>query len=469
MSKNIEYVQSEVVGSEIVETATDSSKLGDLITEAWATQYARSTGLPVAQPAVQVETEVVELKALLLALLRAVWKTPTRLFGGSTLGAAVNNGLGWLRSRLIGDTTYGIPAYPNASVEEAKAVLRRRDMSSGVLFGDTPLPDGMSLVNFLCGYRSQVTELKDDNEWIMSSTFPWSYFPNLTKVQMGCTKTTVGINPPSTTTDLVFPNLVDVDYGIIAQCVASGRVEFPVLKHIRAVYANNYTIKLTGCQKLSMPKLNNVEGVGNCVFCAGSMEEIDWPVFVGIGPMTGTGGWSTLIGEVPNLKVLRFGKLIYTLGQHNAPTSSVLSLGSATKLIHFEIGQGTAINLLINTWSPTMALRTDTDAEDYVDLREDTSLTNNLQQFLANFRKFIILRLADRSASSALTLTLSSAVYNAVTGADSAPASTLTLADLGITSDDLTAKETAAGITTATVYATWLDTYRTAIKWNIAN
>ena len=111
----------------------------------------------------------------------------------------------------------------------------------------------------------------------------------------------------------------------------------------------------------------------------------------------------------------------------------------------------------------------DPTAEGYVDLREDTAMANNLQQFLANFRKFIILRLADRSASSALTLTLSSAVYNAVTGANSAPASTLTLADLGITSDDLTAKETAAGITTATVYATWLDTYRTAIKWNIAN
>ena len=78
-----------------------------------------------------------------------------------------------------------------------------------------------------------------------------------------------------------------------------------------------------------------------------------------------------------------------------------------------------------------------------------------------------MLRLADRSSSSsALKLTLSAGVYNAVTGAEDGLASTLTLGELGV---ELTEKEIAAGITLDTTYASWLDTYRAAIKWDIAS
>ena len=116
-----------------------------------------------------------------------------------------------------------------------------------------------------------------------------------------------------------------------------------------------------------------------------------------------------------------------------------------------------------------MALRTDTTASDYVDLREDMTLEDNLQQFLQNFRSFIVLRLANRKTTTALTLTLSANVYNAVTGANSGWASQHTLAELGITDNDLTDLETELGITSATIYATWLDTYTGAngIHWDI--
>ena len=466
MSKNIEYVQSEVVGSEIVETATDSSKLGDLITEAWAQQYARTTGLKVVpQPAVQVETEVVELKALLLALLRAVWKTPTRLFGGSTLGAAVTSFFGWDRTRLLGDTTYGIPAYPNASVEEAKTVLRRRDMSSGVLFGDTHLPDGMSLVNFLCGYRSQVTELKDDNNgWKLTAVLNIkSTFSNCVKLELGCSTVQVpfdynggrcltgNVEYHMTHLTKLLPETSNVGYGqgLFDGASITHDIYCPVLEEIpgtgsRFCLIHTFNGTHTTPYAVYLPKLKR------CGTNTG--------LFASYNGGSSTGVWKLVVGKIetnnfqPHFTPPGYGT--YT----NTPN-----------LIHFELGDGVAVNLNFSRWSPTIALMSDPTAEGYVDLREDTSLTNNLQQFLANFRKFIILRLADRSASSALTLTLSSAVYNAVTGANSAPASTLTLADLGITSDDLTAKETAAGITTATIYATWLDTYRTAIKWNIAN
>lgn len=70
------------------------------------------------------------------------------------------------------------------------------------------------------------------------------------------------------------------------------------------------------------------------------------------------------------------------------------------------------MSLYLAGWSPTMALRTDTTAEDYVDLREDVTLENNLQQFLSNFKHYIAERLTDKG--SGLTLTLSQAVRDAI-------------------------------------------------------
>ena len=63
-----------------------------------------------------------------------------------------------------------------------------------------------------------------------------------------------------------------------------------------------------------------------------------------------------------------------------------------------------------------MALRTDTDAEDYVDLREDMTLENNLQQFLSNFKTYIAERLTNNGTG--LTLTLSQEVRNAIHAAE---------------------------------------------------
>ena len=75
----------------------------------------------------------------------------------------------------------------------------------------------------------------------------------------------------------------------------------------------------------------------------------------------------------------------------------------------------------IYAWSPTIALMSDPTAEGYEDLREDKDehgefiYANNLEQFLANFSAYIIDRLAQRTASTTLTLTLSQAVRNVLT------------------------------------------------------
>ena len=273
-------------------------------------------------------------------------------------------------------------------------------------------PDGISLAHLLCGSYAEVTEIVDtDVGWTM--TKPISSFSNLERVELGCVKATTSTGIPSNTKSVLFPYLEDFDRGVLMVCDGDGELSFPKLRHIRAVNKNLNTIKLNKAKKLVMPSLVNVEEIGNITFCTGpELEEIEWKSFVGYGPSI-WGGWATLIGGCPNLKKVVFGKLKYSLKQNNENTS-ILSLGA--NCVHLEFGEGTEVSLMLDTWNPTMALRTDTDAEDYVDLREDVTLENNLQQFLSNFKTYIAERITDKGKGK--TIVLSQEVRNAIHAAE---------------------------------------------------
>ena len=270
--------------------------------------------------------------------------------------------------------------------------------------------DGMSLAQLLCSTSASdsVTEIVDTNVGLTMNK-AISGFPNLERVELGCVKATTSTGIPAKTKSVLFPYLEDFDRGVLMVCDGDGELSFPKLRHIRAVEGNTNTINLKKAKKLVMPSLVNVEKIGNATFCTGAeLEEIEWKSFVGYGPGL-WGGWPILIGGCPNLKKVVFGKLQYSLKQSNSD-GSILSLGA--NCVHLEFGDGTSVSLLLNTWNPTMALRTDTTAEDYVDLREDMTLGNNLQQFLSNFKTYIAERLTDNGSRK--TLTLSQAVRNAI-------------------------------------------------------
>ena len=275
------------------------------------------------------------------------------------------------------------------------------------------VPDGMSIAQLLFSdVQNDVTEIVDTNVgWTMNKSIRG--FPNLERVELGCVKATTSTGIPANTKSVLFPYLEDFDRGVLMVCDGDGELSFPKLRHIRAVDRNINTINLKKAKKLVMPSLVNVETIGNTKFCTGAeLEEIEWKSFVGYGPGL-WGGWATLIGGCPNLKKVVFGKLQYSLRQSNE-NSSILSLGA--NCVHLEFGEGTAVALMLNTWNPTMALRTDTTAEDYVDLREDMTLENNLQQFLSNFKTYIAERLTENGTG--LTLTLSQEVRNAIHAAE---------------------------------------------------
>ena len=67
---------------------------------------------------------------------------------------------------------------------------------------------------------------------------------------------------------------------------------------------------------------------------------------------------------------------------------------------HLEFGHGMEITIRLNSWYPTNALKADSS-----DLVEDTSIcSNNLEQFLYNFREYIIKRLATKSSKTYIYL-----------------------------------------------------------------
>ena len=78
------------------------------------------------------------------------------------------------------------------------------------------------------------------------------------------------------------------------------------------------------------------------------------------------------------------------------------------KLIHIEFGEGTAISLNLAYWNPSVAL--DASRTDLIE--EGSTATNNLQQFLSNFRDYIANRLTDNGSGK--TLTLSQAVFSEI-------------------------------------------------------
>ena len=81
------------------------------------------------------------------------------------------------------------------------------------------------------------------------------------------------------------------------------------------------------------------------------------------------------------------------------------------KLIHLEYSSTVTGNKNITGWEPSEAM--DSTISTLVEPGE--SFNSNLEKFLYNFEHYIVDRLADRTGTSALTLTLNTAVYNVLT------------------------------------------------------
>ena len=414
--KNIETCLAEDVLSEVANVPTDP-QFRSLVEESFdplKQQALRQAGydgyIKVAgthQP-YTFTSSVRQMKSNLILLLRRLWRFP---FGRGTIRSLSDMWQHYI-TRLKGNPEYGIPSRLSSLTDlpSAPALLADRDISSGIRFGTNHLPDGMSLAQLLCSTsaNSSVTEIVDTNVgWTMTKSL-LSFFPNA--------------------------EIISLSDKEIRGAYIFGSINIRILKLSLVEYISlgvgsyshgQYIVSNANVDTLSFDSMTKFTGIsGSSWYWFGNLpscKKVSFPVLSTITYDGNRPGYSIhYFADCPILEEVHFNVLRNRLQSNNMNTSSSSNdqnMGArCPHLILFEIGQNYYQSLYLAGWSPTMALRIDTDAEDYVDLREDMTLENNLQQFLSNFKTYIAERLTDKGKG--LTLTLSQEVRNAIHAAE---------------------------------------------------
>ena len=467
--KNIETCLPESILAEVASVPTDPQFVS-LVNESLdplkqqAVQQAGSDAYNEVVASHQPYTftsQVAQMKSNLILLLRRFWRFP---FGSGTIRSLSDMWQHYI-TRLQGSETYGIPSRLDQLTDLPSAPLLVADRKIG---GVPEAEDGMSMVRILCdsAYAATITELTDDTTgWTMNKALT-NALPNITKITLNCKKLLLNAGVRFTTLpleELNFPEMEEMSVGTststkgVFMGLQTKVLHFPVLSymHNKELYAGvgSYSVItenplleeiIVGDETDGMLiEHDSAYGAGFITGESDSLPNLKY-IYINAAKIRPPRQAFTphLIHSIPATKV-RFGTL--------TECSNFLFSGTSPNIIDLEFGQGTSCSLYLANWNPTNAL--DASRTDLIE--EGSTAANNLEQFLSNFRSFIVLRLANRKTTTALTLTLSANVYNAVTGANSGWASQHTLAELGITS--------------ATIYATWLDTYTGAngIHWDI--
>ena len=452
--KNIETCLPENILAEVASVPTDPQFVS-LVEESFdplqqqAVQQAGSDAYNEVVASHQPYTftsQVAQMKSNLILLLRRFWRFP---FGSGTLRSLSDMWSHYI-TRLQGSETYGIPSRLDQLTDLPSAPLLVADRK----ICGADVPDGYSIAHLL-GTTNHATEITDNNEWTLTKDFTAivGYFPNVEKITVNCDTIADGsgndylriTTSNSKIKELHFPRLTyyhqRYDWYQGAGCFICPNMEVFDAPNLVTISGGHSALFFADCPitTLSLPKLKTINS--RFIFGNTHLQELLIPSCTYLSTPVGlTSDWNCCDGNTALAKVV-MGK-VTAIGK--------TAFKDCPLLIHLEFAEGVENSITLSSWSPTL----------------DSS---NLQQFLQNFRSFIVLRLANRKTTTALTLTLSANVYNAVTGANSGWASQHTLAELGITDNDLTDLETELGITTATIYATWLDTYTGAngIHWDI--
>ena len=434
--KNIETCLAENILSEVASVPTDP-QFRSLVEESFdplqqqALQQAGYDGYKEVVMYHQPYTftsQVKQMKSNLILLLRRLWRYPFGR-GTSASSAAGSSAAGsaaapirsladmWQHyiTRLKGNPEYGIPSRLSQLTDLPSAPALLADRKIG---GVPEAVDGMSLAQLICSAASsEITELTDSTiDWMPNKSYFTdklaSLFANLSAVTINSKEITI---PPYETNyfgEIVYPNY-SIIYGegveriYTAYAINKKDTDTFVLPKVKTIAP----FKTTASGNIGTPVLSRAKNI-----LAPELEE--W--CLGTYNACGIQGDELRKFYAPKLKGI---SRLYGDDANGF-------VGACPKLIHLEVGEGfvgwygwegysttrqlSGINL--KKWVATMALRTDTDAEDYVDLREDMTFENNLQQFLQNFKTYIAERLTDNGKK--LTITLSQEVRNAIHAAE---------------------------------------------------
>lgn len=374
--KHIESILPENVADELsrllLDDATVLSALKDLL--------HRATGCEIPLSNDVTTSEIEDMIPLCLSILRGFWNTPLTALGDNTnkrsLADTFYNAIG---SRVQGNTALGIPDANYFIAEAVKSLSNRRIDCSNV-------PDGISLANLLwSNHASQVIEIADNNVgwWIEPNKLSSSIntFTNLRKLTLQC----IGTLELSTIQNLAYLEELSIPFIEGANVSSAGADS--------ATGATGCIRNLTALKKLYAPKLSNATWGGNgnqysaVITGCPELQEI----WLGIVTNTNYAGWGDtkwVIQYCENLQYLHVERFV----TNNCTVRS----GQNNNLVLIEICKKQEESCNLNWWSPT------------------TALSERLDEFLSNFQLYIADRVADMTGKTALTLTLSAAVYEAL-------------------------------------------------------
>lgn len=416
---NIEKTISEHAVADILTPMLESQDR--IVTEDVAPLFDQATGLDTPSASGTVTTTIEESRSVITAIIRKAWTATLTMLGGASVIGYITAAYTYLRNRLQGNETYGIPDRRSEISASSPLAANLALLNDRKISGVPEAEDGMSLVHLL-NDLSGITELTDDNVgWTMVRN-NLGMFTGLKHLQLGCD--VIDATPASYSNFIGTSNYEDLDLSKVKKVYIrnnSGCVSAPNavvdLSGIEEFYGyTNYHSKgyalISACanESLDLSKLHKIESTGSAV--GGSMavpivanssalKNIDLSSMAAFntGQQSANANKTYYFRNCPNVESIKVGKLT----SFNSINFMCYGDDNTTmqKLVHFEIGAGTAISLNLAYWNPTYALQ------------------NQLSQFLSNFKTYIALRLkGGYPIGQGPILTLSQAVHNAITAAE---------------------------------------------------
>lgn len=402
---NIEKTISEHAVSDILTPMLESQDR--IVTEDVAPLFDQATGLDTPPASGTVTTTIEESRSVITAIIRKAWTAPITMLGGASVLSYIAAAYTYLRNRLQGNETYGIPDRRSEISASSPLAANLALLNDRKIGGVPEAADGIPLVRILgdSAVGGEITQLIDETKgWTLTKNNIMatirSLFPNIAKIKLGC-KESVGVVFGAAPDDTDLSELEHIQYngsnGTSTWISKNGDLHLPKLKDF---YANQrgaiiYGDELNG--SFIAEEIETISGGWDGQF----INTYRMPRFYApkLRTLTG-GGWH----ERRNLgasSVDSTDLLTEVIVGYGSVFSHANYLSNRPNVIKVEFRVTADTNVDLAGWNPTNVLA-DQD---------------NLQQFLQNFRDYIALRLTDNGSGK--TLTLSQAVRNAIHAAES--------------------------------------------------
>ena len=165
---NIEKTISEHAVSDILTPMLASQDR--IVTEDVAPLFDQATGLDTPPASGTVTTTIEESRSVITAIIRKAWTAPMTMLGGASVISYIAAAYTYLRQRLQGNETYGIPDRRSEISASSPLAANLALLNDRKISGAIGAPDGISFAQLVgsSDAAASVTEITDDNTgWTM--------------------------------------------------------------------------------------------------------------------------------------------------------------------------------------------------------------------------------------------------------------------------------------------------------------